>query len=38
MHHVLHDLIVNGEATSNLTSLENPDAIDVVLKSSPNTC
>jgi acetyl-CoA synthetase len=32
MRRVLRDLIVSGEATGDLTSLENPDAIDVVLQ------
>ena len=32
MRRVLRDLMVTGNASGDLTSLENPDAIDVVLK------
>ena len=32
MRRVLRDLVVGGETTGDLTSLENPDAIDVVLR------
>jgi acetyl-CoA synthetase len=31
MRRVLRDLLVTGRATGDLTSLDNPDAIDVVL-------
>lgn len=32
MRRVLRDLVVTGKASGDLTSLENPDTIDVVLK------
>jgi acetyl-CoA synthetase len=30
MRRVLRDLVVSGEASGDLTSLDNPDAIDIV--------
>jgi acetyl-CoA synthetase len=37
MRRVLRDLVVSGEASGDLTSLENPDAIDVVLQKLAQT-